>query len=77
MQVINGAVSNDGGRTFDILTVQSDGIALSVYYKGTVTSTADRYKWNNWLVVPATTFREKKSLQIVSAGLVPLPGFAN
>ncbi len=34
MDVINGAVSNDGGYTFNILTTQSDGIAVSVYYKG-------------------------------------------
>ena len=34
MSVINGAISNDGGYTFKIETAQSDGIALSVYYKG-------------------------------------------
>lgn len=77
MQVIDGAVSNNGGRSFNIQTVTSDGIALSVYYNGAVISTTNRYNWNSWLVVPSTTFREKKSLQIMEAGLTALPGFAN
>jgi hypothetical protein len=77
MSVINGAVSSDGGYTFRIETVKSDGIALSVYYKGTVVSTTDRYNWNSWLVVPPTTVKEKESLHIIREGLVSIPGFAN
>jgi len=77
MSVINGAVSNDGGYTFSIQTAKSDGIALSVYYKGTVVSTTDRYNWNTWLVVPPTTAKEKGSLNIVQEGLKAIPGYAN
>lgn len=77
MSVIDGAVSNDGGYTFNITTAKSDGIALSVYYKGMVISTTDRYNWSNWLVAPSTSVREKGSLQIVREGMVSIPGFAN
>jgi len=77
MSVIDGAVSNDGGNTFNILTAQSDGIALSVYYKGTVVSTTDRYNWSNWLIVPPTTVKEKESLHIVQEGLKSIPEFAD
>jgi hypothetical protein len=77
MQVINGATSYDGGYHFEVSSVKSDGIAVSVYYNGSVTSTTERYNWNNWLVVPATIYREKKSLQEVEGGLLALPDFAN
>jgi hypothetical protein len=77
MSVINGAVSNDGGYTFKIETAQSDGIALSVYYKGVVVSTTDRYNWSNWLVVPGTTAKEKESLKIIQEGLKSIPEFAD
>ena len=77
MSVIDGAVSYDGGYTFKIATAQSDGIGLSVYYKGSVVSTTDRYNWSNWLVVPPTTAKEKASLNIVQGGLMSIPGFAN
>jgi hypothetical protein len=77
MKVNDGAVSYDGGYTFSILTKQSDGIALSLYFKGSVTSTTSRYTWNKWLVVPATVPREKKSLQVVSAGLADFAMFAD
>jgi hypothetical protein len=77
MKVIDGAVSHDGGYTFEILTNSSDGIALSVYYKGVVTSTTSRYSWSPWLVVPATFLREKKSLQVVESELPAFPNFAN
>lgn len=77
MQVINGAVSYDGGYSFEMLPAGSDGIAVSVYYKGTVTSTSSRYNWDSWLVVPSTVCREKKSLQVVTGGMISLPGFAN
>ncbi len=75
-KVVNGAVSYDGGWNFTILTSPSDGIALSVYYKGEVTSTTDRYNWTPWLVVPETTIREKKSLQVIESGLTVFPYFA-
>jgi hypothetical protein len=77
MSVINGAVSNDGGYTYKIETAQSDGIALSVYYKGVVVSTTDRYNWSNWLVVPRTTAKEKESLKIIQEGLKSIPDFAD
>ena len=62
---------NYGGYTFKIETAKSDGIALSVYYKGVVVSTTDRYNWSNWLVVPGTTAKEKESLNIIQEGLNP------
>lgn len=77
MTVINGAESYDGGRSYEISTAQSDGIAVSVYYKGSVTSTTTRYNWDKWLVVPATGYKEKESLHVVEAGLVSLPAFAD
>jgi len=77
MKVNDGAVSNDGGNTFDILTTRSDGIAISVYNKGIVTSTTSRYNWDKWLVVPSTIAREKKSLQVVEAGLAAFAMFAD
>ncbi|HSN50302.1 MAG TPA: hypothetical protein VLR52_03645, partial [Bacteroidales bacterium] len=77
MSVINGAVSGDGGYTFSIETALSDGIAISVYFNGTVVSTTDRYSWNTWLVVPPTISREKGALNIVQEGLMAIPGFAN
>jgi len=77
MSVIDGAISTDGGYTFTIQTAQSDGIAVSVYYNGSVVSTTDRYNWNSWLVVPATTSEEKESLHVLEQGLQSIPGFAN
>jgi hypothetical protein len=77
MAVINGAVSDDGGYTFKIETAHSDGIALSVFYKGKVVYTTDRYNWSDWLVVPATKTEEKASLNIVREGLKSIPGFAD
>ena len=77
MKVNDGAISYDGGYTFDILTTQSDGIAVSVYNKDTVTSTTSRYNWDKWLVVPSTVAREKKSLQVVEAGLAAFAMFAD
>jgi hypothetical protein len=77
MSVIDGAVSNDGGYSFEIKTARSDGIAVSVYYKGMVISSVDRYNWNNWLIVPHTTVEEKESLRIVQEGLRSVPGFAD
>jgi hypothetical protein len=77
MKVNDGAISYDGGHTFDILTTRSDGIAISVYNKGIVTSTTSRYDWDKWLVVPSTIAREKKSLQVVEAGLAAFAMFAD
>ncbi|MCU0455307.1 MAG: T9SS type A sorting domain-containing protein [Bacteroidales bacterium] len=77
MKVIDGAVSYDGGWTFEINTAESDGIAVSVYYKGSVTSSTTRYVWNKWLVVPQTFTREKASLHVVEAGLDSFPTFVD
>ncbi|MDX9812109.1 MAG: hypothetical protein RBU28_06960 [Bacteroidales bacterium] len=77
MKIINGAESYDGGYNYDIFTTSSDGIALSVYHRGIVTSTLDRYNWEPWLIVPPTITREKKSLQIVSEGIAPIPDFVD
>jgi hypothetical protein len=77
MKVIDGAVSYDGGRSFDIQTTSSDGVAVSVYYKGIVTSSTNRYTWNKWLVVPSTVPVEKKSLQVIEGGLSAFPRFAD
>ena len=77
MKVIDGAVSRDGGYTFDIISNSSDGIALYVYYKGEVTSSTSRYTWLPWLIVPRTLEREKKSLQVVESELASFPDFAN
>jgi hypothetical protein len=77
MKVNDGAVSEDGGYTFKILTTRSEGIAVSLYYNGSLTSTTSRYNWDKWLVVPATVSREKKSLHVVEAGLASFAMFAD
>ena len=77
MKVIDGAVSYDGGDNYEILTAQSDGIAVSVYFDGVVTSSLSRYTWPLWLVVPSTETREKKSLEVVKTGLSSIPGFTD
>jgi hypothetical protein len=77
VKIINGAETYDGGRSYEIQTIESDGIAISVYYKGVVTSSNGRYKWDKWLVAPATNYREKESLHVVEAGLTSLPTFAD
>ena len=77
MEVINGAVTYDGGRSFEIIKALSDGIAVSVYCKGSVTSSTTRFKWQPWLVVPPTIPVEKKSLQVVEEGLSSFPWFAD
>lgn len=75
--VINGATSYDGGYSFEISTLKSDGIALSVYRKGVITSTVTRYTWNSWLTVPETTWKEKASLQIIANGLKSVSGIVD
>jgi hypothetical protein len=77
MQVIDGASSDDGGWTFSINSVKSDGIGVSVGEKGIVTSTMTRYNWSNWLIVPLSKSVEKKSLQVVETGFSSIPDFAN
>jgi hypothetical protein len=77
MQVIDGASSGDGGWTFSISSVKSDGIGVSVAEKGIVTSSLTRYNWSNWLVVPPCKSVEKKSLQVVETGFSSIPDFAN
>jgi hypothetical protein len=76
MNVIDGAVSYDGGYSFEILSRQSDGIAVSVNTGSFVTNTLTRYIWPTWLVVPQTTDQAKRSLGIISEGLNAIPGYA-
>jgi hypothetical protein len=77
MKVVDGAISHDGGISSEILTAQSDGIAVSVYYRKEVISTTSRYSWSKWLITPKTTEREKKSYQVVKTVLPSLAGFAD
>lgn len=77
MTVNDGAVSYDGGYNFDIITSTSDGIAVSVYLKGGVTSSTNRYRWTHWLTVPKTVEREKESLQIMKSGLQLIPDYVD
>jgi len=77
MKVIDGAVSYDGGYNFDILTTSSDGIAISVYREGEVTSSTTRYNWDKWLIVPPTVIRDKKALHVIRDGLSAIPYFAD
>jgi hypothetical protein len=77
MKVIDGAVSYDGGYNYEILTSKSDGIAVSVYFDGVVTSSLSRYTWPLWLTVPPTIARDKKSLGVIKTGLSSIPGFTD
>lgn len=77
MTVIDGAVSYDGGYNYEILVTESDGIAVSVYFDEMVTSSQSRYMWPHWLIVPETEVREKKSLDVIKAGLSSIPGFTD
>ena len=77
MKVIDGAISYDGGYNYEITTAKSDGIAVSVYFDGTVTSSESRYTWPLWLIVPRTVTREKKSLQVIKSGLSEIPQFVD
>ncbi len=76
-KVVYGAESFDGGRSYKISTAVSDGIAVSVYFDKSITSTTGRYKWAKWLVVPETVMRAKGSLQVVESGLAPFTMFAD
>ncbi|MGB8491813.1 MAG: T9SS type A sorting domain-containing protein [Bacteroidales bacterium] len=76
-EIIDGAVSYDGGYNYEITTATSDGIAVSVYLDGSVTSSLGRYTWPNRLLIPPTISREKKSLQVVKAGLSGIPRFTD
>jgi hypothetical protein len=77
MQVIDGAVSYDGGYNYEISTALSDGIAVSVYFDHKVTSSLSRYTWPHWLAVPSTTPAAKKSFQVIKEGLSSIPGFTD
>ena len=77
MKVVDGAVSYDGGYNYEITTAKSDGIAVSVYYDGIVTSSESRYIWPLWLTVPETVTRDKKALQLIKTGLSGIPGFTD
>jgi len=76
MMVNDGAISYDGGYNFDILTTESDGIAVSVYHNGIVTNSTNRYSWPGWLIVPPVAEREKASLHIIEEGLGAIPDYA-
>jgi hypothetical protein len=76
MTVNDGAVSYDGEFNFEIITSQSDGIAVSVWHNGTVTNATSRYSWTKWLTAPQTVEREKASLHIIEAGLAAIPNYA-
>jgi hypothetical protein len=77
MKVIDGAESYDGGYNYEIMVSNSDGIAVSVYFDGVVTSSLSRYTWPLWLIGPSTEAREKKSLEVVRTGLSLIPGFTD
>lgn len=77
MQIIDGAVSHDGGYNYEISTAVSDGIAVSVYFDRKVTSSLSRYIWPQWLVAPITVAAEKKSFKVVRESLSSVPGFAD
>ncbi len=75
MKVIDGAVSYDGGYNYVISSAPSDGIAVSVYFDRTVTSSVSRYNWPLWMIVPSTEAREKKSLGGSENRIIFNPGF--
>ena len=75
VKVIDGAVSYDGGYSFDIISRISEGIAISVYNNSLVTNTLTRYVWPSWLIVQPTAERAKKSLDIIREGLETIPGY--
>ncbi|MFZ2287956.1 MAG: FlgD immunoglobulin-like domain containing protein [Bacteroidales bacterium] len=75
MRVNDGAVSYDGGYNFEIITTESDGVAVSVNHKGTVTNTTNRYRWPKWLIVPPTAEKEKASLHVIEEGLRSIPDY--
>jgi len=77
MKVIDGAVSHDGGYSYEISVSPSDGIAVSVYFDRVVTSSISRYTWPKWMVAPSTEARGKKSLEVVKTGLSDIPGFTD
>jgi hypothetical protein len=77
MTVNDGAVSYDGGYNFEIITAQSDGIAVSVWYNGTVTNATNRFSWPKWLTVPQTAEREKASLHVIETGLTAIPDYVD
>lgn len=75
MTVNDGAIPYNEGYSFEIITAQSDGIAVSVWHKDVVTNATTRYSWPKWLTVPQTVEREKESLHIIEEGLAVIPGY--
>jgi len=75
MRVNDGAVSYDGNYNFEIITTESEGIAVSVALNSTVTNSVNRYRWPKWLVVPPTTEREKASLHFIEEGYSHIPDY--
>ena len=77
MSVIDGAISTDGGYTFNIQTTQSDGIALSVYYSGKLYRPPTGITGINGLLFPIRLPLRKASLHIVKEGLRSIPGISD
>lgn len=77
VKVIDGAISHDGGYSFEIISRISDGIAVSVYNDSMVTNALNRYTWSSWLVVPPTTERAKTSLEWIREGLSGISDYRN
>jgi hypothetical protein len=77
MAVIDGAISQDGGYSYVIHSTPSDGIAVSVYLGGNITSSTSRYSWPLWITVPATKAKPKKSLDVVRTGLSGIEDFTD
>jgi len=70
------SVISDDYKTSDIESETSEGIALSVVFKGELLETK-RYKWDKWDKVPDTVEREKPSLPIFEKALKALPSNIN
>jgi hypothetical protein len=77
MRVNDGAISYDGGYNFEIITTESEGIAVSVALNGTVVNSLNSYSWPKWLVVPPTAEREKSSLNVLEEGFSFIPDFVD
>jgi hypothetical protein len=74
---VNDGASPGWCYNLDIITTQSDGVAVSVWHKGAVTNATTRYSWPKWLTVPQTVEREKASLHIIEEGLATIPDFVD
>ena len=77
MRVNDGAVSYDGGYNFEIITTESEGIAVSVNHKGMVTNTTNRYRWPTWLRCSAHGQQEKRPRCISLRRAWTIPDYIN